>query len=143
MSAPGTASQLHVRKDQFYPAEGNQVPVLIELMHLTEAQFEERFRNSPVRRAKYSGFLRNVAVALGNSRDVGAIEFWPMLWNTLSPWFARTLPGHWDKSAAKNPNAPSRQPLSGKPIRASARKSKQPQRFVKHLKPRKRNKPSI
>jgi len=57
---------------QFYPDEGNQVPVLIELMHLTEGQFEERFRNSPVRRAKYPGFLRNVAVALGNSRDVGA-----------------------------------------------------------------------
>ncbi len=59
-------------EDQFYPAEGNQVPVLIELMRLTKAQFEERFRNSPVRRAKYSGFLRNVAVALGNSRDIGA-----------------------------------------------------------------------
>ncbi len=63
-----------VRGGQFYPAEGNQVPVLIELMQLTEDQFEERFRNSPVRRAKYAGFLRNVAVALGNSRDVGAVQ---------------------------------------------------------------------
>jgi epoxyqueuosine reductase len=57
---------------QFYPAEGNQVPVLIELMRLTQAQFEERFRNSAVRRATYPGFLRNVAVALGNSGDLGA-----------------------------------------------------------------------
>ena len=61
-------------EDRFYPAGGNQVPVLTELMRLTEAQFQERFRNSPVRRAKYAGFLRNVAVALGNSHDAGACE---------------------------------------------------------------------
>jgi epoxyqueuosine reductase len=60
-------------QDQFYPAEGNHVPVLTELMQLTRDQFEERFRQSAVRRAKYSGFLRNVAVALGNSRDTHAI----------------------------------------------------------------------
>jgi epoxyqueuosine reductase len=59
-------------EDQFYPADGNQIPVLIELMQLTKDQFEERFRESPVRRAKYAGFLRNVAVALGNSHDPGA-----------------------------------------------------------------------
>ena len=61
-------------EDRFYPADGNQVPVLTELMRLTREQFEERFRNSPVRRAKYAGFLRNVAVALGNSRDANAVE---------------------------------------------------------------------
>jgi epoxyqueuosine reductase len=27
------------------------------------------FRRSPVRRARYSGFLRNVAVAMGNARS--------------------------------------------------------------------------
>ena len=58
----------------FYPADGNQVPVLTELMRLTKDQFEERFRLSPVRRTKYTGFLRNVAVALGNSRDDGAVQ---------------------------------------------------------------------
>ncbi|MGH9429010.1 MAG: epoxyqueuosine reductase, partial [Terriglobia bacterium] len=61
-------------EDQFYPADGNQVPVLTELMRLTQDQFEERFRHSAVRRAKYAGFLRNVAVALGNSRDAGATK---------------------------------------------------------------------
>ncbi len=34
-------------EDQFYPADGNQVPVLTELMRLTEDQFEERFRHEP------------------------------------------------------------------------------------------------
>lgn len=61
-------------ENQFYPADGNQIPVLTELMQLTREQFEERFRHSAVRRAKYAGFLRNVAVALGNSRDAGATK---------------------------------------------------------------------
>jgi epoxyqueuosine reductase len=27
------------------------------------------FRSSPIKRAKYAGFLRNVAIAMGNSRQ--------------------------------------------------------------------------
>jgi epoxyqueuosine reductase len=34
---------------------------------LSEAEFREIFRNSPVSRARYRGFLRNVAIAMGNS----------------------------------------------------------------------------
>jgi epoxyqueuosine reductase len=34
---------------------------------LTEAEFEQAFNGSPVRRAGYWGLLRNVAVAMGNS----------------------------------------------------------------------------
>jgi epoxyqueuosine reductase len=40
--------------------------VLIELMQMDEAAWDEFSRGSPIRRAKRSGFLRNVAVALGN-----------------------------------------------------------------------------
>jgi epoxyqueuosine reductase len=40
---------------------------LDELAHLTAEDFRERFGNTPVTRAKHSGFLRNVAVAMGNS----------------------------------------------------------------------------
>jgi epoxyqueuosine reductase len=58
----------------FFPDRGNQLPVLIDLMEMTEAEFKERFRNSPVKRAKYAGFLRNVAVALGNSHDPSSCE---------------------------------------------------------------------
>ena len=43
----------------------------------------------------------------------------------------------------KNPNAPWWQRLSGKPILLFLRKSKQPQRFVKHSKRPTRNRPSI
>jgi len=42
-------------------------PPLDELAALTEDQFQSRFRGSPIRRAKYAGFLRNVAIAMGNS----------------------------------------------------------------------------
>jgi epoxyqueuosine reductase len=57
----------------FYPDEGNHAPVLVELMRMTESEFKERFRFSPIKRARYAGFLRNVAVALGNSRDARAV----------------------------------------------------------------------
>jgi len=42
-------------------------PPLEKLAALTEPEFREIFRHSPIRRAKYSGFLRNVAIAMGNS----------------------------------------------------------------------------
>lgn len=42
-------------------------PPLEELGALSEPQFREVFRGSPIQRAKYAGFLRNVAVAMGNS----------------------------------------------------------------------------
>ncbi len=38
------------------------------LASLTEEEFRARFRDSPISRARYTGFLRNVAVAMGNSR---------------------------------------------------------------------------
>ncbi len=42
-------------------------PPLDELAALTENEFRSRFHASPIQRAKYAGFLRNVAVAMGNS----------------------------------------------------------------------------
>ena len=46
-------------------------PDLSALLLLTEEEFGNRFKGSPVTRARRSGFVRNVAVALGN---VGAKE---------------------------------------------------------------------
>jgi epoxyqueuosine reductase len=48
-------------------------PELIPLLSLTEEQFRERFRLSPIRRTKRRGLLRNVCVALGNSGDQQAV----------------------------------------------------------------------
>src|SRR2546428_14037602 len=52
----------------FRPRAGiGSSPELIPLLSLTEEQFRERFRLSPIRRTKRRGLLRNVCVALGNS----------------------------------------------------------------------------
>jgi epoxyqueuosine reductase len=48
-------------------------PELIPLLKLTEEEFRERFRGSPIKRAKRRGLLRNVCVALGNSNDRQAV----------------------------------------------------------------------
>ncbi len=47
-------------------------PRLDKLAALTEEEFHAMFRGSPVTRAKYAGFLRNVAVAMGS---LGRAEF--------------------------------------------------------------------
>ena len=47
---------------------------LIELMRLDDEAFRKRFKNSPVKRTKRRGLLRNVAVALGNSDDPFAVS---------------------------------------------------------------------
>ncbi len=51
----------------FSPVNGQ--PDLEELASLTEEQFNARFAGSPIERSRYAGFLRNVAVAMGNSGD--------------------------------------------------------------------------
>ncbi len=47
-------------------APAHFAPDLARLAQISEAEFREIFRTSPVKRARYSGFLRNVAVAMGN-----------------------------------------------------------------------------
>lgn len=42
-------------------------PELSTLARIDAAEFRRRFRGSPIARTKHSGFLRNVAIALGNS----------------------------------------------------------------------------
>ena len=55
-------------------------PALIPLLALDQAAFSERFRRSPIKRAKRVGLQRNVCVALGNIGDPAAI---PSLANSL------------------------------------------------------------
>lgn len=59
---------------EFAPEHGiGQSPSLIELLDITDEEFKSRFRKSPVKRAKWAGLRRNVAVALGNIGDPAAI----------------------------------------------------------------------
>ena len=53
----------------FAAREGLVAPDLAALAALDDEAFRERFRRSPVKRAKRRGLLRNVAVAMANSGD--------------------------------------------------------------------------
>jgi epoxyqueuosine reductase len=57
----------------FQPSPASLAPSLLELLDLDDATFQQRFRGSPVLRARRRGLLRNVAVALGNWGDPAAV----------------------------------------------------------------------
>jgi epoxyqueuosine reductase len=54
-------------EEGFYPREGNITPRLKELARMTQEEFGKRFRKSPVKRAKYGGFVRNVKAVIENN----------------------------------------------------------------------------
>ncbi len=53
----------------FFPREPLASMDLITMLRMSRDQFLQATRASAIRRARYAGFLRNVAVALGNSGD--------------------------------------------------------------------------
>jgi epoxyqueuosine reductase len=61
--------------------ENRPAPTLTEELTLTPQEFNQCFKGSPVKRTKRRGYLRNVAVALGNSGDAMAL---PVLQNALN-----------------------------------------------------------
>ncbi|HEU5379496.1 MAG TPA: tRNA epoxyqueuosine(34) reductase QueG [Ktedonobacteraceae bacterium] len=74
-NGPAGAQPLVFRpRQEFRPRAATlSSPELIPLLKLTEEEFRERFRGSPIKRTKRRGLLRNVCVALGNSGDPRAI----------------------------------------------------------------------
>jgi epoxyqueuosine reductase len=60
----------------FHPRTGLVNPDLKWLATISEQDFRQTFRGSPVKRAKRSGLRRNAVVAMGNSGDAG---FLPLL----------------------------------------------------------------
>ncbi|MGN6594168.1 MAG: tRNA epoxyqueuosine(34) reductase QueG [Terriglobales bacterium] len=62
--APTTSAQ------EFQPRPGLLAPVLEELAGLSEAEYQATFRRSAVKRAKFAGLRRNIAVAMGNSGNL-------------------------------------------------------------------------
>ncbi|HWZ43266.1 MAG TPA: tRNA epoxyqueuosine(34) reductase QueG [Candidatus Saccharimonadales bacterium] len=61
---------------EFQASERLVHPELAWLAGMTQEEFSQTFRGSPVKRTKFSGMKRNVAVAMGNS---GNREFLPAL----------------------------------------------------------------
>ena len=60
-------------EEAFAPRPDVQRPELREEILMNQEAFSRKFKGSPVKRPKRAGYLRNVAVALGNSGDSSAI----------------------------------------------------------------------
>ncbi len=59
---------------EFKPLEDRIKIDLIGELGLSQEEFSTRFKGSPLKRAKRAGYLRNVAVALGNSKDEASLS---------------------------------------------------------------------
>jgi len=57
----------------FAPRPHVPAPELIRELELTPQEFRRKFKDSPLQRVKRRGYLRNVAVALGNAADPAAV----------------------------------------------------------------------
>jgi len=103
-----SSQPVHFRpRQELRPRAGvGSSPELIPLLSLTEEQFRERFRLSPIRRTKRRGLLRNVCVALGNSGDhdavpalIGALHDYEPLVRGHAAWALGKLGGEQAKQA--------------------------------------------
>lgn len=59
--------------EEFAPRRDVAFPDLIELLHIDDAAYRQRFRHSAIKRTKRQGLRRNAAVALGNLKDARAV----------------------------------------------------------------------
>jgi epoxyqueuosine reductase len=58
----------------FSARESTTGMALREYLRLSDAEFRQLFKNSPIKRIKRRGFLRNVCVALGNAGDLSDLS---------------------------------------------------------------------
>ena len=71
---------------EFQPLDADlAAPDLIALLEISQQEFSDRFRHSPIKRAKRDGLRRNAAVALGNSGDPAAVPALARALNDPSP----------------------------------------------------------
>jgi epoxyqueuosine reductase len=68
---PYNVNERPTNEPAFQPSALTLGPDLRALAHYSEAQFTSTFRHSPIRRAKHSGFMRNVSLALSNEQAAG------------------------------------------------------------------------
>lgn len=73
-------------REQAFEPKGDSNPVdLIALFDLDDAAFRERFRKTPLWRAKRRGVLRNAAIVLGNQRAEAALPALARGLNDIEP----------------------------------------------------------
>lgn len=67
---PYNVSATPTAERAFHPSAFTLAPQLDHCARMTESEFADRFRLSPIRRAKHVGFLRNIAMAFRNKRPI-------------------------------------------------------------------------
>jgi len=93
---------------EFHPANGNLNPQLLDLIGMTRSEWNRRFKKTPVRRAHYEGFIRNVAVALGNWAVPEVVG--PLVERLADP--SELIRGHVAWALGRSANAPAREALA-------------------------------
>ena len=69
------------KEPRFVPNPGMNSPTLKNELDLTSQEFNRKFKGSPIKRTKRRGYLRNIAIALGNVTNPDTI---PALMRALS-----------------------------------------------------------
>ncbi|MEC4672087.1 MAG: tRNA epoxyqueuosine(34) reductase QueG [Nitrospirota bacterium] len=68
-ACPYNINATQTEETAFLPSKVTLAPDLEVLAQMTEEEFAETFRTSPIRRAKYAGFQRNVRLALASEHN--------------------------------------------------------------------------
>jgi len=61
------------REPAFRQAHDNAAPALVPLLSMTDEAFRERYRDSPIKRTRRAGLVRNACIALGNTSDSSTV----------------------------------------------------------------------
>ncbi|MFQ5740210.1 MAG: tRNA epoxyqueuosine(34) reductase QueG [Acidobacteriota bacterium] len=86
---PWNRKAVHSRVGEFAPREVNLGPQLRELARMSVEDFRRAYRGSAIRRTKWRGLMRNVAIAMGNSGDPEMIPELRALLNSDEPLVRR------------------------------------------------------
>jgi len=89
-TASAQPKEHYINESPWVPRLGVPPESLAEEMVMMPQEFNRKFKGSPIKRAKRRGYLRNVAIALGNIGETGAI---PALIEALCD-FEPTIRGH-------------------------------------------------
>ncbi len=86
----------------FDPRSGMPAPALAEELALSPQKFNQKFKNSPLQRAKRRGYLRNIATACGNSGKIELLTALEAAQNDPEPlvreairWAVGHIKGDW------------------------------------------------
>jgi epoxyqueuosine reductase len=93
---------------EFQPRQGLVNPALEWLAEIQAEEFREKFRGSPVRRAKLSGLRRNAITAMGNSRNRNFVPTLERLRNDADPVVAQSAAWSIQKLTSTHDSQPQR-----------------------------------